>query len=167
MSVLTLILPLRAKSTTCARYHFPLRSNPDIHLRNMARLHPTLTLSDTEKLIHPSVFSRLDYWNTLLSGFPSKTTQRPQHIQKGSCAEHGNRNTLLPPCTQDHGFPSPGHGCMFWCIHGNAPQYLKELVHSVCSTNSYRILPQRTKSCTFGDQTIPEHMRAPQMIDSL
>ncbi len=70
------------------------------------------------------------------------------------------------------------------CIQGNALTYHKELLtpqisaRSLLSTNTYRLLPPRTKTRTNGDRAfcsiaphlwnaLPEHLRAPQMTDGL
>ena len=46
------------------------------HLKNIAKLCPTLTLADAEKLVHALISSRLDYCNALLIGIPGKSIQR-------------------------------------------------------------------------------------------
>ena len=51
------------------------------HLRNISKLRPILSLSDSEKLVHAFISSRLDYCNALLIGIPSKSLQRLQYIQ--------------------------------------------------------------------------------------
>lgn len=90
-------------------------------------------------------------------GSPARTSRDGNTFKRvlpGSCSEHGNMNTSHPPCTHDTGFPSPpGYGLMFQCIHGNAPQYLKELLHSVRSTNSYRLLP-----CTLKETKLSQNI---------
>lgn len=110
-----------------------------------------------------SVSSRLDYWSALLSGFPCTQEHPETATHSKQCCQDPAQSTEIWTHHTHPGFPSPpGYGLMFQCIHGNAPQYLKELLHSVRSTNSYRLLPG-----TLGDQTFLEHLRAPQMIDSL
>jgi len=49
------------------------------HLRNIAKLRPTLTLADAEKLVHTFVSSRLNYCNALPIGISSKNIQRLQY----------------------------------------------------------------------------------------
>ena len=51
------------------------------HLRNISKLRPILSLSDSEKLVHAFISSRLDYCNALLIGIPSKSLQRLQYVQ--------------------------------------------------------------------------------------
>uniref|UniRef100_A0A3B3TCC0 Reverse transcriptase domain-containing protein n=1 Tax=Paramormyrops kingsleyae TaxID=1676925 RepID=A0A3B3TCC0_9TELE len=54
------------------------------HLKNIAKLRPTLSLADAEKLVHAFVSSRLDYCNALLIGIPGKNIQRLQYIQNSA-----------------------------------------------------------------------------------
>ncbi len=54
------------------------------HIRNISRLHPSLSDSVAETLIHSFVTSRLDYCNAILYGVPNKTLDRLQHVQKSA-----------------------------------------------------------------------------------
>uniref|UniRef100_A0A8C1W0H1 Reverse transcriptase domain-containing protein n=2 Tax=Cyprinus carpio TaxID=7962 RepID=A0A8C1W0H1_CYPCA len=159
-----------------------------LHLRNIARLRPTLTLHDAEKLIHAFVSSRLDYCNALLIGIPSKSIQKLQHIQNSAAGilmrvrkyEH-----ITPILRSLHWLPISARIeykvslLTHQCIHGNAPSYLQELLtpqtsaRSLRSTNTHRLRPPKTKSRTIGDRAfcaaaprlwnaLPEHLRAPQ-----
>ncbi|KAI2645457.1 RNA-directed DNA polymerase from mobile element jockey [Labeo rohita] len=161
------------------------------HHRNIARLRPTLTLRDAEKLVHAFVSSRLDYCNALLIGIPNKSIQKLQHVQ--NCAAR----ILMRVRKYEH--ITPILQSLHWlhisarieykvsllthqCIHGDAPMYLKELlipqtsVRSLRSTNTHRLLPPRTKTRTLGDRAfctaaprlwnaLPDHLRAPQASD--
>ncbi|KAI2657849.1 Protein angel [Labeo rohita] len=126
------------------------------HLRNIARLRPTLTLRDAEKLVHAFVSSRLDYCNALLIGIPNKSIQKLQHVQ--NCAARilmrVRKYEHITPILQSlHWLPISARIeykvslLTHQCIHGDAPMYLKELlipqtsVRSLCSTSTHRLLP--------------------------
>ena len=47
---------------------------------NIAKLRPSFSFPDAKKLIHAFVCSRLDYYNALLIGTPSKSIQRLQYV---------------------------------------------------------------------------------------
>ena len=61
-----------------------LRKNAFYHLKNIAKLRPTLTLADAEKLVHAFVSSRLDYCNGLLIGISGRSIQKLQYIQNSA-----------------------------------------------------------------------------------
>ncbi len=54
------------------------------HLRNIAKLRHILSVSDTEKLVHAFVTSRLDYCNALLGGCPASSINKLQIVQKAA-----------------------------------------------------------------------------------
>ncbi|XP_062404806.1 uncharacterized protein LOC134095354 [Sardina pilchardus] len=106
------------------------------HLKNIAKLRPSLTLPDAEKLVHAFISSRLDYCNALLIGIPSKNIQQLQYIQ--NCAAR----ILMRVRKFQH--ITPIFKTLHWlpvqfrieykvsllshqCLHGSAPPYLKEL----------------------------------------
>ncbi|XP_010776898.1 uncharacterized protein [Notothenia coriiceps] len=50
------------------------------HLKNIARIQPSLSDSVAETLVHAFITSHLDYCNGVLSGVPSKTLDRLQYV---------------------------------------------------------------------------------------
>ncbi len=54
------------------------------HLRNIAKLQNTLTVSDAEKLVHAFMTSRLDYCNALLGGCPASSINKLQIVQNAA-----------------------------------------------------------------------------------
>ena len=135
------------------------------HLRNIAKLRPSLSFPDAEKLIHTFVSSRLDYCNALLIGTPSKSIQRLQYVQNSAARilmrvreyEH-----ITPVLHSLHWLPISARIdykvslLTHQCIHGNAPSYLKELLtpenlsRSLCSTNSHCLHPPGLSSAPWG-----------------
>ena len=165
------------------------------HLRNIARLRPTLTLPDAEKLVHAFVSSRLDYCNALLIGIPSQSIQKLQYIQNSAARilmrvrkyEH-----ITPILHSLHWLPVSSRieykVCLLThqCTHGNAPSYLKELIGPPDSTRSTRSLRSATSNSlktiktnlnTMGDRAfcsvapelwnaLPAHLRAAQSVEA-
>ncbi len=54
------------------------------HLRNIAKLRNMLPVSDTEKLFHAFMTSRLDYCNALLGGCPAASKNKLQIVQNAA-----------------------------------------------------------------------------------
>ena len=54
------------------------------HLENISKVKPFLSLSNTERLMHAFITSRLDYFNALLSSLPKNTINQPQLIQNAA-----------------------------------------------------------------------------------
>ena len=161
------------------------------HLRNISKLRPILSLSDSEKRVHAFISSRLDYCNALLLGIPSKSLQRLQYVQ--------NSAARILMRVRKHEHITPILHSLHWLpvstrieykvsvlthqsIHGHAPPYLKELLNphsttrSLRSTHSNLLHIPRTKLRTMGDRAfsvaaprlwnaLPDTLRAPQSTD--
>ena len=54
------------------------------HLKNIARLRPSLSDLVTETLFHCFISTRLNYCNAILNGLPSKSLDRLQHVQNSA-----------------------------------------------------------------------------------
>lgn len=169
-----------------------LCKNSFYHLKNIAKLRPSLSLPDAEKLVHAFVSTRLDYCNALLVGISNKNIQKLQYIQ--NCAAR----ILTKARKFDH--ITPVLKSLHWlpvslrieykvsllthhCLYGNAPIYLKELITPQPSSRHLRsgqanvLQIPRTKLRTMGDRAfchaapclwnaLPDHLRAPLTLDT-
>ncbi|KAF7662655.1 hypothetical protein LDENG_00230080 [Lucifuga dentata] len=54
------------------------------HLKNISKVRLFLSLSNTERLVHTFIISRLEYCNVLLSGLPRNTISHLQIIQNSA-----------------------------------------------------------------------------------
>jgi len=158
------------------------------HLKNIAKLRPTLNLADAEKLIHAFVSSRLDYCNALLIGISGKSIQRLQYIQNRILMRVRKHDHITPILKSLHWLPVPLRIeykvslLTHQCIHGHAPLYLQELLQHQSSSSTLRsantntLHVPRTKLCSMGGRAfssaapklwnaLPDHLRAPKTTD--
>ena len=169
-----------------------LCKNSFYHLKNIAKLRPSLSLPDAEKLVHAFVSTRLDYCNALLAGISNKNIQKLQYIQ--NCAARILTRTrkfdhITPILKSLHWLPVPFRIeykvslLTHQCLHGNAPIYLKELITPQPTSRHLRsgqanlLQIPRTKLRTMGDRAfchaapclwnaLPDHLRAPLTLDT-
>ena len=169
-----------------------LRKTSFHHLRNIARLRPTLSLPAAEQLVHAFISSRLDYCNGLFIGIPGKTIQKLQYIQNSAARVlmRARKHEHITPILQSlHWLPISSritykillltHNC----IHGHAPAYLKELItlqsttRTLRSSNTLLLQIPSTRLSTMGDRafcsaaprlwnSLPLQLRAIQRLDS-
>ncbi|XP_072556731.1 uncharacterized protein [Paramormyrops kingsleyae] len=151
------------------------------HLKNIARLRPSLTFSAAETLIHAFITSRIDYCNSILYGSPSKTLNRLQYIQNSAArllTQTRSREHITPVLQKLHWLPVPQRIhfkillITFKALHNLAPSYLTDLLHHHTPSRSLRSsssnllsLPCRTKLRTWGDRAFS--IAAPTLWNSL
>ncbi|KAF7642246.1 hypothetical protein LDENG_00261560 [Lucifuga dentata] len=129
------------------------------HLKNIARLCPSLTFSAAETLIHTVITSRLDYCNSILYGTSSKVLKKLQYIQ--------NSAARLLTCSCDHITPILKN--LHWlpiqqqiqfkillitykALHNQVPSYLTDPLHPHTPNRSLYFLLTAT-SCPMQDQS--------------
>ena len=151
------------------------------HLRNIARLRPSLSPTAAETLIHAFITSRLDYCNSILYGTTNKVLNKLQYVQNSAARLPTNTT-----CSSDH--ITPVLHDLHWlpvkhrihfkillttykALNNLAPPYLSDLLHqhapSRClrSADANLLQIQRTKCRTWGDG--PFSVAAPSLWNSL
>ncbi len=136
------------------------------HLKNISKLRPMLSMSNTEMLIHAFMTSRLDYCNALLGGCSARLINKLQMVQNAAA------RVLTRTRKYDH--ISPIMSTLHWllikhcvdfeillisykALNGLTPQYLSELLshysppRPLRSQNSdHLIIPRISKSTAGG-----------------
>uniref|UniRef100_A0A8P4G516 Reverse transcriptase domain-containing protein n=1 Tax=Dicentrarchus labrax TaxID=13489 RepID=A0A8P4G516_DICLA len=151
------------------------------HLKNIARLRPSLSFSAAETLIHAFITSRIDYCNSILYGTPSKTLNKLQYIHNSAARmlTHTRTRDHITPILQNlHWLPVPQRIqfkillLTHKALHNQAPSYLTDLLHRHNPSRSLRSSeanlltpPPRTKHRTWGDRAFS--VAAPSLWNSL
>ncbi|XP_060773433.1 uncharacterized protein LOC132883614 isoform X2 [Neoarius graeffei] len=147
------------------------------HLRNIARLRPTLSTPAAETLIHAFITSRLDYCNSL----PSTVLQKLQYVQNSAAqllTRSPSREHITPVLRQLHWFPIKQRVhfkillITYKALNNLAPSYLTDLLHRHSPTCRLRsadanlLTPITTsKYRTLGDRAFA--IAAPTLWNSL
>ncbi|KAK0151579.1 hypothetical protein N1851_007117 [Merluccius polli] len=151
------------------------------HLKNIARLRPSLTFSAAETLIHAFITSRLDYCNSILYGSSSKVLNKLQYIQNSAArllTHTRSRDHITPVLQNLHWLPIT-HRIQFKilllthkALNNQAPSYLSDLLHHHTPSRNLRSShgnllspPTRTKHRTWGDRAFS--IAAPSLWNSL
>ena len=136
------------------------------HLHNISKIKRYLGNSATEQVIHMLVTSRLDYCNAVFAGLPASTLAPLQRVQNAAARLlTGTRKHehITPMLMQLHWLPVRYRiifkVCLlvFKCLHGQAPDYLRELLHihkpvrtTRLSAEGSRLMCPRTKLASAG-----------------
>lgn len=150
------------------------------HLRNIARLRPSLSFPAAETLIHAFITSRIDYCNSIIYGTTSNLLNKLQYIQNSAArllTHTRSRDHITPVLQNLHWLPVP-YRIKFKilllthkALHNQAPSYLKDLLHpytpsrTLRTANSNLLTVPRTRHRTWGDRAFS--VAAPSLWNSL
>ncbi len=145
-----------------------LVKNCFFQLRNIAKLRPMLFKADLEMIIHAFVSLWLDYCNSLFTCLNKKELARLQHVQNSAARllTRTNRRLHITPVLKSlHWLPVVY--CVqfkilvltFRALHGQAPNYIADLIKPYTSARSLRssgqnlLMVPRTCFKTRGDRS--------------
>ncbi|XP_074476551.1 uncharacterized protein LOC141758790 [Sebastes fasciatus] len=150
------------------------------HLRNIAKIRPSLTPPTAEKLIHAFISSRLDYCNSLLYGISNTSINKLQLVQNAAARllTHTKSWHHITPVLKDLHWLPVSHRISYKiltltykALHQLAPPYLSELLspyqpqRSLRSTSAGLLSTPTSKLRSFGDRAFSR--AAPKLWNSL
>ena len=162
------------------------------HLRNIAKLRSVVSRNEMEMLIHAFISSRLDYCNSLFTCLNKSSIHRLQTVQNAAARllTQSNRwSHITPILTSLHWLPVNFRihfkilVLTYRALHGQAPQYITDLLHPYTTSRALRSSTQgflsvpRTHFKTRGDHafqsaapklwnSLPTSLRALETVDS-
>ncbi|KAL3063590.1 hypothetical protein OYC64_000009 [Pagothenia borchgrevinki] len=150
------------------------------HLRNIAKILPSLTRPAAERLIHALISSRLDYCNSLLYGISTTSLNRLQRVQNAAARllTHTKSWHHITPVLKDLHWLPISHRInykilvlTYKALHHLAPPYLTNLLTpyqppwSLRSTAAGLLSIPTSTLCSFGDRAFS--VAAPRLWNAL
>ncbi|XP_074496848.1 uncharacterized protein LOC141770897 [Sebastes fasciatus] len=145
------------------------------HLRNIAKIRPSLTPPAAEKLIHTFISSRLDYCNSLLYGICTTSINKLQPVQNAAARllTHTKSWHHITPVLKDLHWLPVSHRITYKiltltykALHQLAPPYLSDLLsRSLRSTSAGLLSTPKSNLRSFGDRAFSR--AAPKLWNSL
>uniref|UniRef100_A0A667Z0D5 Reverse transcriptase domain-containing protein n=1 Tax=Myripristis murdjan TaxID=586833 RepID=A0A667Z0D5_9TELE len=117
------------------------------HLRNIAQIRSSLSMADTETLIHALVSARLDYCNVLFSGLPRASTKSLQMVQNAAArvlTRTRKFDHITPILASLHWLPVHIRSdfkvllLTYKILNGFAPSYLSDLLKPYIPSRALR-----------------------------
>jgi hypothetical protein len=132
------------------------------HIRNIGRIRSYITKDACKTLVNSLVTSRLDYGNAMLYGLPANLTNKLQRVQYTAAhitSRAKKQDHITLTLVTLHWLPV-NYRCqykilvyVFYCLHGNVPTYLKDLIHFYQPTRSLLVQP-RVRTKTYGKRRL-------------